>query len=54
MKITITATGLDPVKASMIRLQSASVRKIAPDTWTGTQENAVVAKSGWLMVNHGR
>jgi hypothetical protein len=36
MKITITATGLDPVKASMIRLQSASVRKIA--VMTGAQD----------------
>jgi hypothetical protein len=47
MKITITATGLDPVKASMIRLQSASVRKIA--VMTGAQDALEVVEKYYNM-----
>jgi hypothetical protein len=47
MKITITATGLDPVKASIIRLQSASVRKIA--VMTGAQDALEVVKKYYNM-----
>ena len=47
MKITITATGLDPVKASMIRLQSASVRKVA--VLTGAQDALEVVEKYYNM-----
>ena len=47
MKITITATGLDPVKALMIRLQSASVRKVA--VLTGAQDALEVVEKYYNM-----
>jgi len=47
MKITITATGLDPVKASIIRLQSASVRKVA--VMTGAKDALEVVEKYYNM-----
>ena len=47
MKVEITASGIDPVKASMIKLQSATVRKIA--VLSGAQDALEVVTKYYAM-----